>query len=176
MFYLEKVGWEQGHVHLWVTLSVRSTCHQEWLSYARGQEWICFILLYSTTKYLPLCKKSGQKGIFFNLVHLTWIATSLNVIKLESIPAFHFGDQLSCLSNVINPLNAELNPICHLLALLGAHHILHVSRIRVNLLSLSRANTRLVSQLCHDHFFPHPFIFTIHRLSLHSALYCLNCL
>jgi len=30
-----------------------------------------------------------------------------------------------------NPLNAALNPICHLLALLGAHHILHVSRIRV---------------------------------------------
>jgi len=33
-----------------------------------------------------------------------------------------------------NPLNAELNPICHLLALLGAHPILHVSRIRVNFL------------------------------------------
>ena len=33
-------------------------------------------------------------------------------------------------SIVFNPLNAELNPICHLLALLGAHHILHVSRIR----------------------------------------------
>jgi hypothetical protein len=32
----------------------------------------------------------------------------------------------------INTLNTELNPICHLLALLGAHHILHVSRIRVN--------------------------------------------
>jgi len=31
----------------------------------------------------------------------------------------------------INPLYAELNPICHLLALLGAHHILHVSRVRV---------------------------------------------
>ena len=30
------------------------------------------------------------------------------------------------------PLNAELNPICHLLALLGAHHILNISRIRVN--------------------------------------------
>jgi len=30
-----------------------------------------------------------------------------------------------------NPLNAELNPICHLLVLLGAHHILHVSRKRV---------------------------------------------
>ena len=34
--------------------------------------------------------------------------------------------------SVLNPLNAELNPICHLLALLQAHHILHVSRIRVN--------------------------------------------
>jgi len=33
----------------------------------------------------------------------------------------------------INPLNAELNPICHLLALLGTHHILHVSRIRVKM-------------------------------------------
>ena len=32
----------------------------------------------------------------------------------------------------INPLNADLNPIFHLLALLGAHHILHVSRIRNN--------------------------------------------
>ena len=31
----------------------------------------------------------------------------------------------------INPLNAELNPICHLPVLLGAHHILHISRIRV---------------------------------------------
>jgi hypothetical protein len=32
----------------------------------------------------------------------------------------------------INPLNAELNPICHLLALLGAHLIFHFNRIRVN--------------------------------------------
>jgi hypothetical protein len=31
----------------------------------------------------------------------------------------------------INPLNDQLNPTCHLLALLGAHHILHVSRISV---------------------------------------------
>ena len=34
-------------------------------------------------------------------------------------------------ANIINPLNAELNPIYHLLALLEAHHILHVNRIRV---------------------------------------------
>ena len=29
------------------------------------------------------------------------------------------------------PLNAELNPICHLLALVRAYHIVHVSRVRV---------------------------------------------
>ena len=33
---------------------------------------------------------------------------------------------------MVNPLNAELNPFCHLLALLGAHHIFHVSGLRVN--------------------------------------------
>jgi hypothetical protein len=31
----------------------------------------------------------------------------------------------------IKPSKTQLNPICHLLALLGAHHILHISRIRV---------------------------------------------
>ena len=37
---------------------------------------------------------------------------------------------------IFKPLNPELNPICYLLALLGAHHFLHVSRIRVKLLPL----------------------------------------
>jgi hypothetical protein len=38
---------------------------------------------------------------------------------------------------ILNHLKANLNPICHLLALSGAHHILHVSRIRVNVGSYS---------------------------------------
>jgi len=42
----------------------------------------------------------------------------------------------------INPLNAELNPICHLLALLRAHHILHVSSIRVNYLFIAHLGRR----------------------------------
>jgi len=43
----------------------------------------------------------------------------------SSTPVLYIG------RTVLNPLNTELNPICHLLALLGAHHILHISRIRV---------------------------------------------
>jgi hypothetical protein len=48
----------------------------------------------------------------------------------------HPGHQLTCPKHEeeeeeeINTLNAALNPICHLLALLGAHHIIDVSRIR----------------------------------------------
>ena len=42
----------------------------------------------------------------------------------------------NCKQNIVfNPLNPELNPICYLLALLGAYHFLHVSRIRVKLLT-----------------------------------------
>jgi hypothetical protein len=45
----------------------------------------------------------------------------------------HHLQNVGKVTNVIfNPLNAELNPISYFLALLGAHHFLHVSRIRVN--------------------------------------------
>ena len=38
-------------------------------------------------------------------------------------------------NSFLNPLKPELNPICYLVAILGAHHFLHVSRIRVKLLT-----------------------------------------
>jgi len=55
--------------------------------------------------------------------------------------AILFADNTSVIAtdkdhDSFNPLNAELNPICYLLALLGAHHYLHVSRIRVKSLTL----------------------------------------
>jgi hypothetical protein len=40
------------------------------------------------------------------------------------------------LKQSFNPLNTELNPICYFLALLGAHHILHVGKIRVKFVNL----------------------------------------
>ena len=46
-----------------------------------------------------------------------------------------------------NPLNAELNSICHLLELIGAQHILRVSRVRVNLQVLLPCNCFLRSVL-----------------------------
>jgi len=53
---------------------------------------------------------------------LSWLKLLIKLLLLHVV---------GCLYYYCNPLNAKLNPICHLLALLGAHHILHVSRIRV---------------------------------------------
>jgi len=51
-----------------------------------------------------------------------YIKASVNITIINSL-----GDVRR-----FDPLNSDLNPIRHLLALLGAHHNLHVSRIRVN--------------------------------------------
>ena len=78
--------------------------------------------------------------------HLIWrphLAMSTSValhLVLHLWLDFHESVHMSSLPNVVrtglvttmfNALNTKLNPICHLLALLGGHHILHVSRIRV---------------------------------------------
>jgi hypothetical protein len=48
----------------------------------------------------------------------------------------HWKDKDS-LKAELNPLNAELNPICHLLSLLGGATIVVVSRLRVNSASIN---------------------------------------
>jgi len=56
------------------------------------------------------------------------------MVAARHLPAWHVVwryHEHNRAHKILNPINAELNPICHLLALLGAHHILHVSRIRV---------------------------------------------
>jgi len=78
----------------------------------------------------------------------------VNVIKgTENLKPSLLGSRwnLNCsdIEGLTNPLNAKLNPICHLLALLGAHHILHVSRIWVNY-RINRSHT-----LAHDTLFLH---------------------
>ena len=44
---------------------------------------------------------------------------------------------------IINHLNAELNPICHLLALLGGATIVVVSRLRVNVETVAGRRNKL---------------------------------
>ena len=65
-----------------------------------------------------------------------WMSSFRNfprAFELSTSGGSSFKERLCLLT--INRLNPELNPICYLLALL-AHHFLHVSRIRVKLLTL----------------------------------------
>ena len=64
--------------------------------------------------------------------------------------------------NMFNPLNAELNPICYLLALLGVHHFLHVSRIRVKLLTF-----RLLMSYI---YMEHPFLMFLDHTQRRSTV------
>jgi len=75
------------------------------------------------------------------LVHM-WAQSKLLVLSLLKVEWIYGGTKLVwgmpvskgnlCLPFPhINHLNTELNPICYLPTLLGAHHILHVSWIRV---------------------------------------------
>jgi len=63
---------------------------------------------------------------------------------------------------IFNPLNPELNPICYLLALLGAHHFLHVSRIRVKLLTF-----RLLMSYI---YMEHPFLMFLDHTQRRSTV------
>ena len=62
-----------------------------------------------------------------------------------------------------NLLNAELNPICHLLALLEAHHFLHVSRIRVKLLTV---------RLLISYIYIYIYIYDIISLRVNTSAHC----
>ena len=78
------------------------------------------------------CEKWGEKIILpLGIKPRLCLTTSSLIILLTLVWLVVIDTILN-----LNPLNAELNPICYLLALLGAHHFLHVSRIRVKLLTL----------------------------------------
>ena len=69
----------------------------------------------------------------------SYLCLSLFMLENLSCQCFYCFSLVLLISQYrINPLKPELNPICYLLALLGAHHYLHVSRIRVKLLTFRR--------------------------------------
>ena len=58
----------------------------------------------------------------------------IKMLKQRKAPSRHYYCQnveRTTKRGDLNPLNAELNPIRHLLALVGARHIVHVSRVWV---------------------------------------------
>ena len=77
-------------------------------------------------------KKKRKQDLRTTLIIHAWNKQTKKKLNIKISSHLHFKNT-GGRPNSINPLNAELNPICHLLALLGAHHFLHVSRIWVNM-------------------------------------------
>ena len=69
----------------------------------------------------------------------------------------NFIENYICVLTFVNPLTPELNPICYLLALLGAYHFLHVSRIRVKSLTL-----RLLMSYIYIYIYTYIYIYMEH--------------
>ena len=110
---------------------------------------------YNTIQYLlvntePVFSSRSLPQFLWNITVVVYV-TLLAKVKFFIYFASVFGDSFRSFSYIVmvfvshsrlihwetfNPLNAELNPICHLLALLGVHHFLHVSRIKVKSLTL----------------------------------------
>jgi len=90
------------------------------------------------------CQKSGVQNlkVALSFFFLNW--PTLEMLKQPTT-----GRYLTLMHPIhtikyysVNPLKAKLDPICHLLASLGAHHTLHVSRLRVKLVLI------IYSHLC----------------------------
>jgi hypothetical protein len=74
-----------------------------------------------------MCPSSGELLYQCDAWFMSISVDDSLVCRLTCIPD---GQQNLKLLKSLNPLNAKFNPICHLLALLGPHHILHVSTVR----------------------------------------------
>jgi hypothetical protein len=74
---------------------------------------------------------AASKERVFSAVLGSYTQLTLNLLTSTIVaPPSNASKWQMGFNSAFNPLNAELNPICHLLALL-AHPILHVSSIRV---------------------------------------------
>ena len=69
---------------------------------------------------------------FPNIMKTERLSTSPHLSMGPILRAFNPSHIHKFLKYFFNPLNVELNPICHLLALLGTRYIFHVSGLRVN--------------------------------------------
>jgi hypothetical protein len=91
--------------------------------------------------------------------------------RAQRAPSFKTQARTYFHSTLFNPLNAELNPICHSLALVGARPIFHVSRIRVKLIGVqgdtqSLRNEPRTSPQRHHHLVCQPRNVTAHKTAI----------
>ena len=136
---------EVVNVHVGAQTASLSACFLSSLSYVTiNHENVSFVVDIKFISFL--CEMFSFHRGEYEDSFFVWNAVSCSpnkitdVSKKNILPPFSYTRSICSVvrktHNVaFNPLKPELNPICYLLALLGAHHFLHVSRIRVKLLN-----------------------------------------
>jgi hypothetical protein len=97
-----------------------------------------------------MAHSDAREGKWRRNWRIKWVASTLHTTSEHGVSSITTADEyISAACSRPNwcprrfyPLNAELNPIWHLLALLGAHRILQVSRLRVKRTLPFRRKTR----------------------------------
>jgi hypothetical protein len=142
-----------------MAISVNSAIHSRWYS-CKG----CTIIhnlsgCYSSLTQACLILLQGKRTKLSHTVafHCIFPSVPHHVIYISVSHEWSkwlLGRRRQMPAGQLNPLNAELNSICHLLVLL-AHPILHISRIRVNL--NWKEHFSLLQHACFNYFFnPYP--------------------
>ena len=103
-----------------------------------------------------------QSCLDANGCHFQHMLRCRHVSHTTNVLLFKFHCNIFIGVRIINPLKPKLNPICYLLALLGAHHFLHVIRIRVKLLTF-----RLLMSYI---YMEHPFLMFLDHTQRRSTV------
>ena len=135
----DDVGWIQLS-HITSRIQWLHFCICMRLGYSKLSERVLSILellndrkfrgISNTFNEIPSVFSAYDYAVAFRLFIVFWIRFLILFIFVSAKRV-----ELSCtvIERFLNPLNTELNPICHLLALAGAHHFVHVSRLRLNI-------------------------------------------
>ena len=129
-FHTKWILWREQYffnfLHLWIYCLYPS-------SYSETYKWAGSQLRMTATLTCPTFRVTCDLLTVSVMARLMQLYRLFNTLRTGSFKLFK--RPVTGVFNNFDPSNAELNPICYLLALL-AHHFLHVSRIMVKSLTL----------------------------------------
>ena len=88
-------------------------------------------IVYPNIPVMQVCMYIKREFLSAELSVLWLVPSAVRRTGLWQRGTHRTATAQGAVTQCFNPLNAKLNPIYHFLAIFGAHHILHFSRIRV---------------------------------------------
>ena len=126
-----------GETQIGFTVSCLIKHSTDWPNRFDEQPCQCCLLSTNMTSLVGLTLQRTDRTVRY----IVWLS------DIQRKDRLHLCNSTICSGRYYSnnePLNDELNPVCHLQALLGAHHILHVFRIRVKLRLFSKSQKHIM--------------------------------